>query len=333
MAAIEPARRAHRRGFVFWLGRAALALVLLLIAMLGAGAVYQQVGSSEDARRYPPPGELVDVGGHSLHLNCTGAGSPTVILDHLGDGNSAEWALVQPELATTNRVCAYDRAGFAWSEPGPLPRTGGRSADELRAALENAGIGGPYVLVGHSYGADVMVLFADRNAGLAAGLVLVDPGIYDSPELPAELSTNQDDSFMRIAAALAPVGLMRLSDSLGVDGVTTGDLSAEQAAVYRAMRQKNGFWDLLLDVSAGMPETSAELRAVTSLGDLPIIVLNADQPDDSYRRAWTEFNRRSASLSTRGEFRMVPGANHASIVNSKEYAEQVVQAVRDVMAR
>lgn len=333
MAASEPVRNTGRRGFWFWLARAALALILLLILMLGAGAVYQQVGNSADAQRFPPPGQLVDVGGHSLHLYCTGEGSPTVILDHLGDGNSAEWALVQPELSRTNRVCAYDRAGFAWSEPGPLPRTAGRSANELAVALEKAGVGGPYVLVGHSYGADVMLLFAERHAGQAAGLVLVDPGIYDSPDLPAELSTNQDDSFMQIAAALQPVGVMRLSDSLGVDGVSTGDLPAEQAAAYRAMRQKNGFWDLLLDVSDGMPETSAELRAVTSLGDLPLIVLNADQPDDSYRRAWTEFNRRSAALSTRGEFRVLPGANHASIVNAEEYAEDVVQAVRDVTGR
>src|SRR5512145_458059 len=114
-----------RRGCLYWLARAAWFVVLLIIVLLAAGAIYQAAGSAADAQRYPPPGQLVDVGGYRLHISCVGEGSPTVILDHLGDGNSGEWALIQPELARTNRTCAYDRAGFGWSEAGPAPRTAG----------------------------------------------------------------------------------------------------------------------------------------------------------------------------------------------------------------
>jgi pimeloyl-ACP methyl ester carboxylesterase len=183
-------------------------------------------GSTADARRFPPLGQLIDVGGHRLHIYCMGEGSTTIILDHLGDGNSVEWALVQPELAKTTRACAYDRAGFGWSEPGPLPRTAGRAANELHAALEKAGIDGPYLLVGHSYGADVMRLFANQYPQDTAALVLVDPGIYDSPNLPPELATEQDDSFIRAAPILARIGLMRLADSMDV-GITTGDFNPD----------------------------------------------------------------------------------------------------------
>jgi pimeloyl-ACP methyl ester carboxylesterase len=79
------------------------------------------------------PGRLVDVGGYKLHINCMGQGSPTVILDHMGDGSSAEWGWVQPEIAKGTRVCAYDRAGFGWSDAG----------DAIRQVLQSARSGHP----------------------------------------------------------------------------------------------------------------------------------------------------------------------------------------------
>lgn len=106
-----------------------------------------------------PPGVLVDVGGHRLHLYCTGEGDPTVLLD----AGSGDWSLklrpLQDELAATTRVCTYDRAGSGWSEPGPAPRTGERIVDELEALLEAAAEPGPYVLAGHSFGGLTMLLW------------------------------------------------------------------------------------------------------------------------------------------------------------------------------
>src|SRR5512146_993784 len=101
-------------GFLVWTMRTVLALILFVIGLIIVGAVYQLVGSAFDTQRFPPPGKLVDAGWYKLHIYCMGEGSPTILLDHLGDGNSIEWALIQPELAKTTRTCAYDRAGFGW---------------------------------------------------------------------------------------------------------------------------------------------------------------------------------------------------------------------------
>src|SRR5574338_1353362 len=102
---------------------------LVLLTAIGAG--YQFVGMVLDRAQYPPPGRLIDVGGHRLHLHCTGEGSPTVVLEAAGTGWSLYWSLVQPEVARMTRVCAYDRAGMGWSEPGPLPRTGQKLAQNF----------------------------------------------------------------------------------------------------------------------------------------------------------------------------------------------------------
>ena len=121
-----------------------------------------------------PPGRLVDLGGYLIHLNCSGRGSPLVVLSPGGGGFSFDWILVQQKVSAFARVCSYDRAGSAWSDPGPQPLTMRQEAFELQNALERAGERGPYILVGQSLGGLVMRVFAARYPKDTAALVLVD---------------------------------------------------------------------------------------------------------------------------------------------------------------
>ena len=122
----------------------------------------------------PPPGRMVDVGGHGVHFRCAGTGSPTVVVEvGLGDF-STDWTLVQSGVAAFTRVCTYDRAGYAWSEPGPLPRTFAQINLELKEGLKALGEKSPLVLVGHSYGGPVVRAFAAAYPGDVAGMVLAD---------------------------------------------------------------------------------------------------------------------------------------------------------------
>src|SRR5574341_1525543 len=112
---------------------------------------------------YPPTGKLVDVGGWRLHLDCSGKNkknSPTVVLESGSGDFSFDWSLVQPGVARFTRVCSYDRAGSAWSELGPRPRTMRQVVYELHTALKKAGIKGPYVLAGQSIGGLLVRTFA-----------------------------------------------------------------------------------------------------------------------------------------------------------------------------
>jgi len=138
-------------------------------------AVILSVGiAAEDVPNRKPPGTLVDLGGHRLHLNCTGKGSPTVVVENgLGDF-SFDWILVQDRVSRFTRICTYDRAGYAWSDPGPKPRTFSQLNLELRDALSKLGEQGPFLLVGHSYGGPVVRNFAAAYPHDVAGMVLVD---------------------------------------------------------------------------------------------------------------------------------------------------------------
>ena len=141
------------RGWRGCLGRSLIGLLIFLVVLLVTGAIYQAVASANDLKKYPPPGTLIDMGGYKLHLYCTGerkTSQPTVVLEAGSGSASPDWGLVQPEIAKVTRVCSYDRAGYGWSDPGPLPRTSQRFAEELHTLLDKAGEEGPYITFGAS---------------------------------------------------------------------------------------------------------------------------------------------------------------------------------------
>jgi pimeloyl-ACP methyl ester carboxylesterase len=141
----------------------------LLLVTIGAAQV--DVG--------PAPGRLVDIGGRRLHVNCSGSGSPTVILEAGASAFALDWSLVQPEVARTNRVCSYDRAGLGWSDARPDVDTPARVVADLRRLLSAAGERPPLVLVGASWGGLYARLYLLDHAEDVTGLVLVDPSTED----------------------------------------------------------------------------------------------------------------------------------------------------------
>src|SRR5918995_1595905 len=202
---------------IWRIGKALLALVGALLALAVAGAIYQAIATELAERAYRPPGEMVDVGGYSLHINCVGQGSPTVVLDGGSGEWSAQWVRVQREVSGSTRVCAYDRAGMGWSEMGPEPRDAKRISSELHALLEGANIEGPYVLVGHSFGGLYVQTYAARYPEEVAGVALV-----DSPTEPDQFSQRSEaqDSYepqeqsLAVVPLLAQLGVVRLLSKL-----------------------------------------------------------------------------------------------------------------------
>src|SRR5881628_3477056 len=151
------------------------AIGVLLVSAVAAGALYQFIEARRSARAYAPPGRMVDVDAQRLHLHCAGTGSPIVVFESGIAASSLSWARVLPGVATFTRACAYDRAGLAWSDAPGSPRTLSCIIGELRGLLANAAIPGPFVLVGHSFGAFLMCAYASQHPADTAGVVLIDP--------------------------------------------------------------------------------------------------------------------------------------------------------------
>lgn len=328
-----PARPGRR--ILRWIGLGLLLLLALILAALALGAGYQAWATLRDRRAYPPPGRLVDVGGHKLHIFCQGTGTPTVVLDALGDGTSVYWARVQPLLAEQTRVCAYDRAGRGWSEPGPAPRDGATLAAELHALLQ-AGEPGPYVLAGHSYGAMIARLYTDAYPDEVVGVVLVDGGTtaIRSERFPAEARAlvASEMQFMRMAPWLARFSLFRWA------GNPPPPLPPEQQAIAAAHYGATALWSSLLAEALDAPQTDAQVNATGGLGDRPLGIvlgtgawLTPGAPTDEARRVFNELHGELQTLSTNSALWVIDGAGHVSLVADPVYAEQTAAAIHAVV--
>ena len=277
-----------------------------IIGLLLVGTIYESLAEAADVKAYPPPGQLVDVGGHRLHINCTGTGSPTVVIEAgLGDWSTSWGGYVQPEVAKTTRICTYDRAGMGWSEAGPLPRDAAQSAEELHTLLQKANIPGPYVMVGHSLGGLVVRVFVHDYASEIAGVVLVESmnpkKFTQSPELQAQSeSRSQPFSFQ---AALSRFGVIRLL--VKVPGIAPS-VPANEGAYYPLYIRPQSF-QATDNESQGMPAAGAQAAAVDSFGDLPLIVLTAKLNNDSI---WQEWQTELLQLSSNSQHLFAENSGH-----------------------
>ena len=305
-------------------------LVAGLLALAVIAAIYQVVATQIDQRTYPPSGEMVDVGTHTLHINCLGEGGPTVILEAANLGMSAHWVRVQQQLAQTTRVCAYDRAGMGWSGSGTEPRDAKQISSELHTLLKGADTEGPYVLVGHSYGGLYARMYAARYPNQVAGVVLVDSSHPEqftrSPQ--GRATYKQTRRLAAIYPLMARLGVIRLFNLVPAPP----DLPPQQREQIEAFNSSSRQISTVAEEFRATPEMTAQVRSAGSLGGKPLAVVSASE---HLPPGWPEMQDELATLSSESTHRVVEGADHGSLLYERHDAqvtsaaiERVVEAVR-----
>jgi pimeloyl-ACP methyl ester carboxylesterase len=273
--------------------------VLLVAITASIGFAYERRARDREAKLYRPPGKLVDVGGHRLHLNCTGQGSPTVVLEYGHQASYLDWHLVQPELARFTRVCSYDRAGYGWSDSSPAPRIPSVMAEELHTLLQAAGEAPPYILVGHSFGSFDVVMFAHKFRNEVAGIALVD-GLH--PDAAPTFSW-REKVWLRVMQFTMPFGLPRWRGWCG--GAVPG--------IKQAITCRSSLYQAIYREWSAFPQSADEVRAITSLGDIPLMVIARDpevRGNSPAEMRWNRLQRQNLRLSTNSEFVIATGSGH-----------------------
>jgi pimeloyl-ACP methyl ester carboxylesterase len=324
-------------------------LLLILIAAIG-GITYQFISCAYGDHKYPPPGILLDVGGRSMHLYCTGAApttttpapgapaanastapanenQPTVILDAgLGDFSISSWVTVQPDISRFARVCSYDRAGIGWSDSAPSrePRDAEHIAADLDALLKAGKVPPPYILVGHSLAGYYVRVFAGHHRDEVAGVALVDSSYPNQFHLfpPAMLkAASQQFLLLKILPDIIFFGYPRLFGACsGFPPTAPAALRAAEAEIgdrecrYAAANSiKREFF--AIDAS------SAQVLAAGNLGDTPLVVLSQDpnnkedgglppQVAQQFSDAWVKFQEDLTHLSTNSSHVVAIGSGH-----------------------
>lgn len=306
-------------------GRWLLTPVIAALAIAAVGATYENVALHADDRILDAaPGKLYDVGGHQLHLDCRGEGSPTVVLfNGLGEV-SASWARITGQVGTTTRICAYDRAGQGWSEDIATPQDGIAAAADLHALLDVAGESGPFVLAGHSSGGTYAMTYAARYPQQVAGMVLLDSS---SPEQPTLVpSFDLEYAVTRRFVALAPTVAR-----LGLAGVTasTSHLPQEAADQVEALTATPRGARTLRDEQSVILDVFSQAQALTTLDGRPLAVLTATE--NLATQGWADGQDQLTELSANHVHRTVT-STHIGLLEDEGPAAESVRAIAEVLA-
>jgi pimeloyl-ACP methyl ester carboxylesterase len=320
----------------------ALTLAAALLGLLTFfGPVACAAGSADP---YAGPQQLVKLpDGRRMNLYCQGKTGPVVILDAGLGGTTWSWSSLQEPLSERFRVCAYDRAGMGFSDPGPMPRDARRRTDDLRAMLKASGLPGPYLLVGHSLGAIDVQLYALQSPEEVAGLVLVDPSTAHQAQrlsdAVGQTAPADGNGGRRACLEAAVAGLKRGTPAWDACvGKASDSWSPEFRAAMERMRTSPDFFRAEVsefDSLAGADSDQLD-AAHRHLGDMPLVVLTAENTyrtgippgyADILSAQWMAMHDEIARLSSRGVNRLVPGSGH---LIPSEKPQAVIDAVREV---
>jgi pimeloyl-ACP methyl ester carboxylesterase len=325
------------------IARALLAgLCLVIVCLAISGALYQMIGARIDARRFPNRGHLVQAGAIRMNIDCSGQGSPIVILESGSGGPSVDWLMVEPDVAKFTRVCSYDRAGYGWSDFGPEPRSSLQIAHELKQLLLAAGEKGPYVLVGHSMGGYDIRVYTSQYPKDVVGMVLVDAS-HEDQELRAPESIRkwqQDPRKHPLWKKLKyffqlHLGWARLTADSDVPAFWPKAFRDEEN--FLTLPTKHQF-TVIDEDQVFSTLSAAQVRGAGNLADRPLIVLTATRQDDippeiPLQDAQTEedlwvhqLQPELARLSTHGKQIIVDSGHELPT----EHPEAVISAIHEV---
>lgn len=290
-------------------GRFLLYPVIAMLVMASLGAGFEIVRGAANAGARPTQGQLIDVGGHRLYLNCTGLGSPTVVLEPGAGLMSSDLGWIAPAVARDTRVCVYDRAGHGWSDPAATVQDGAQIAADLHTLLQRGNVPGPYVLAGHSFGGLYALAFAASYPKDVAGLVLVDSTAPAADPESAQLApTDSDDTASRVSALVAGAARIGVGRLLGV---TPGDLRST------------------IDEYIQAGSSAQQAAALTNFTVKPLVVLTAGTGS---RPGWDAAQEALAALSTNSLHRVIDGSTHSSLIDDQEDAAATARGILDVVA-
>lgn len=318
--------------------RILLVLLVLIILLSGLTWVAGTFAKTQLVKEQPAPGQLIDVGGYKLHINCQGQGYPTVLLEAGNNDFSVIWSTVQPEIARFTRVCAYDRAGFGWSEKSPHPRTVETMVGELHTLLMHANIEGPYVMVGHSFGGIIVRSFARRYPDLVSGIVLVDSAHEEQAiRVPAlAMAARQITGQFRVLSAMNRLGLLALSPEQIPDRGLKGDALNQ----YRAVLATTDYFDAAAIESETIYADMVKEPGIklSPLKVLPLIVLSRGMPEplpgasalenQQYEFTWKDMQKELLGLSSTSEQEIAVNSGHYIQLQQPDL---VIGAVREIL--
>ena len=321
--------------------RIGFSIICVVVVSVAANSLFNAMALHRFWKAHSPAGSIVMVGQYKMHIRCLGSGSPTVVLETGLGNDSLIWTGLQEKLAKTTRVCAYDRAGFGWSDSRPGPRDADHIAAELHDLLVKTGLDGPVVLMGHSIGGLYIRDYASLYPAQVKGLIFIDS---------SNPLQNKNPAFVDGGSGGPPAWLLRTAMVAGIPrviGMCSGGkpgprypMSKERAEHICGMHYSSMSAEL-----DNFDRSGEEALRSSSFGDLPILVFSHDPErllqghhtakDEARQQAWSDMQTQIMKLSSNSRRIIAIGSTHYVMNDRPDLMEKEVplflQNVRGAM--
>jgi pimeloyl-ACP methyl ester carboxylesterase len=308
-------------------------LAIVCLAILAFGTIYEAYAVRRDTARYPPPGQVAEIRGRKIHLNCTGHGHPTVVLESAFAGPALLWLPLQTEIESVTRVCSYDRDGLGWSADSGQPRTAAAFSSDLHASLAAVGESGPFVLVGHSLGGMLVLNYARQYPAEVAGVVLLDsthPGQF-APGSEQWKDHQTVLKFMPYLTTAAYMGWLRAALWIG-DRLKPLPLAEPSRKQYISLASSPKAAGALKAEAQALYQLCADSLPLPNLGSKPLLVVSAERTAIE-EPAMVGLHEEMARLSSVGERVVVKDASHSGLVLKAKPVQDCARLIKALIMR
>lgn len=315
-----------------------LLFLALLVVLALSGTLWQYFRTSEDMKKFPPPGKVVKAGKYRLHYTVSGSGTPTVVFDAPVGASSLGWMTIRPDVDKFASTLCFDRPGYGWSDPAADAQTSGKMVEALHDLLERESVPKPYLFVGASLGGLNARLYAFRYPADVAGMILVDPA-HEEQFTRSPSSEDLPVGVLRLFQFASRIGLLRAL-GMPVDVAGMKILPPEEQKMAEAVGYKTNSVDAIAAETSSVHESFEEVRKARNsagklpLGNIPVIVLTHKEDrvlpagEEKEYEVWVQLHKEIAAESSRGRQVVVEKSGHFIAIDQPA---RVVEAIGEIL--
>lgn len=254
-----------------------------------ASYINHQIQLSKEDELFKPPGHVVEVSGHEMHVYTEGDGEETLVFMSGGGTSSPvlDFKSLYSLLIDKYKIVVVEKAGYGFSEVTDSERNIDTILSETREALLKSGVEGPYILIPHSMSGIEALYWAQvypDEVKAIIGLDMAVPAAYENMDISMPL--------IRLGKFAANTGLTRLIPTLSEsDAIKYGSLTEKEKNLYKVLFHRRTSTNNMINEVKQIKENAKEVEK-GDMPNIPLLLFSSNGQGTGFdEKAWIKFQK------------------------------------------